>query len=103
MKRFTALSLGTALPVDTHLKDKYKHTHRTVETCLEIRLRAHAGSGCHRPKRCSGGNGLGTHRTRFTWPRPFLLRPWLRRLTVMLNEAGLQHEEKGARGRTVSD
>lgn len=25
-----------------------------------------------------------THRTRFTWPRPFLLRPWFRRLTVMV-------------------
>lgn len=41
MKRFTALSFGIALPVDTQ-------------------------------------------RTRFTWPRPCLLRPWFLRLTVML-------------------
>ena len=27
---------------------------------------------------------VDAQRTRLTWPRPFLLRPWLRRLTVIL-------------------
>ena len=40
-----------------------------------------------------------THRTRLTWPRPFLLRPWLRRFTVILNLSREKHHRVSMQNR----
>lgn len=39
-----------------------------------------------------GQTGCCTHRTRFTWPRPFLDLPWFLRLTVMFPTCTKMHK-----------
>jgi hypothetical protein len=74
MKRLMALSLGIAFPVETHLIEAGGGGERTSQGY----------------KICIAKGNLAlsqqTYLTRLTCPRPFLLRPWFRRLTVILNE-----------------
>lgn len=62
------------------LRSPERHPRRPTRSMIDLTPSSSQSIDSRRRHRI-----ITTYRTRFTWPRPFLLRPWFRRLTVMVS------------------